>query len=178
MFSVEGGSSDLDTSVKGVSVGSGLVSDWVKNVNSLWVTEELGTSLDKIETIWVLFWLFGSGFWIWLLNSNVWLIAVFWSFIGSPVSCWVNHSFYGNVNIWSDFLIGNVFVLSKAPLSGLESIVVEWLWSSFPVKSLNFIVDKVINVWFNSWLGDVFLLGKVRYNTWWGVGISVDWISG
>jgi len=56
----------------------------------------------------------------------------------------------------------------------LPSIVVEFFISSFPVKSFDFIVNEIVNVWFNSWLSDVL----VKSLACWGVGPSVDWISG
>jgi hypothetical protein len=154
-----------------------LVGDWVKDVDSFWASEEFG--LDEIETIWVLLWNFGRTFWVWLLDSNVWLVGVLWHFIGSEVCGWVNHSFDGDEDIWSNLLIGDILVLGEStPVWSwcFPSVVVEGLWSSFPVKSFDFIVNEIVNVWFNSWLGNILLLAETL--AWWRVRPSVDWISG
>ena len=177
-ISVESGSSDLDTSINCVTVGSGLVGDWVKNVDSLWVTKELGLDELWLKTISCWFLLLWLTLWEWLLDSDVWLIVVLWCFIGSPVSGWVDHSLYGNVNIWSNLFIGDVTLLGKRPWFGSIAVIVVWFLSSGPVKSLNFVVDEIIDVWLNSWLGDItgFLLGESL--RWWSVGPSVNWVGG
>jgi len=96
------------------------------------------------------------------------------------VSGWVNHSFDGDVNVWSDLLIGDILDLgeSTSPVWSwcFPSVVVEGLCSSIPVKSFDFIVNEIVNVWFNSWLGNILLLGETL--AWWSVSPSVNWISG
>jgi len=80
------------------------------------------------------------------------------------VSGWINHSFDGDVNVWSDLFIGDVLVLDKSisPVwnSGGISVIVELFSSSFPVKCFDFIVGEIVNVGFNSSLGDVLVLSK------------------
>jgi hypothetical protein len=175
---VESGSSDLDSAVDGVTVGSGLVGDWVEDVNSFWASEEFSIELNEIKTVWVLYWSFWLTFWVWLLDTYVWLIGIFWSFVGSVQSGWVNHSIDLDPNVWSNLLIGNILGLSESisPVWSwcLPSIVAEFFISSFPVKSFDFIVNEIVNVWFNSWLSNVL----VKSLACWGVGPSVDWISG
>jgi len=170
----------LDSSIDGVTVGSGLVGNWVKDVNSFWVSKEFRVELNEIETVWVLLWSFWLTFWVCLLDTNVWLIAVFWSLVGSVPGGWINHVSDGDVNVWSDFSIGDIAGLSErfSPVWSwcFPSVVAEFFISSFPVKSFDFVVNEIVNVWFDSWLSDVSVLTEGL--ACWSVRPSVDWISG
>ena len=184
IFSIEGGPSDLNASVKGVAVGSGLVGNWIKNVNSFWVSEEFGVQLNEIKTIWIWFLCFFGWGWICLLDSFIWLKTTFgWWFVCSPERSWVNHFMYIHVDIWSNLFVSNISSISLCKRwytwwTVVPSIVWICLIISTPVKNFNLVFNEVINIWFNSWLRDIlhFFLNK-RWLAWWSVIPSIVWVS-
>jgi len=97
-------------------------------------------------------WLLKFSKWWLTVHSPPWLVVGLWGCLSSPVGNWVNHLVDSNPNVWSHFLVSDIFsVLVNMLLvkgrweSNLGSIWDERLLGSVPVDSVNHGVGESVN---------------------------------
>jgi hypothetical protein len=97
-------------------------------------------------------WLLEFSKWWLTVHSPPWLVVGLWGCLSSPVGNWVNHLVDSSPNVWSHFLVSDIFsVLVNMLLvkgrweSNLGSIWDERLLGSVPVDSINHGVGKTVD---------------------------------
>jgi hypothetical protein len=97
-------------------------------------------------------WLLEFSKWWLTVHSPPWLVVGLWGCLSSPVGNWVNHLVDSSPNVWSHFLVSDIFsVLVNMLLvkgrweSNLGSIWDERLLGSVPVDFVNHGVGESVN---------------------------------